>query len=107
MWRLQSEDGDATSIRAFGDDRLIINLSVWTSIEALNGFVFRSGHADVLRRRREWFEVMPEVFTALWWMPSGMLPSVTDAEERLEHLRKHGPSAHAFTFREPFPEPKA
>jgi hypothetical protein len=106
VWRLQTEDGDATSIRAFGDDRLIVNMSVWNSIEALSEFVFRSGHADVLRRRREWFEVMPELFTALWWIPGATLPSIGDAEERLEHLRRRGPTPRAFTFREQFPPPE-
>ena len=56
VWRLQTEDGDATAIRAFGDDRLIVNMSVWESVEALRGFVYGEAHAAVLRRRREWFE---------------------------------------------------
>ena len=103
VWRLQTEDGDATGIRAFGDDRLIVNMSVWASIEALNDFVYRSGHADVLRRRREWFETMPELIMALWWIPAGTTPTIADTEERLEHLRRHGPSPRAFTFRESFP----
>ena len=42
VWRLQTEDGDATGIRAFGDDRLIVNMSVWGSLEALRHFVYRS-----------------------------------------------------------------
>ena len=102
VWRLQTDDGDATSIRAFGDDRLIVNMSVWTSVEALDAFVYRSGHSDVLRRRREWFETMPELFTALWWIPVGTTPTIADAEERLEHLRRHGPTPRAFTLRAPF-----
>src|SRR4029079_9128165 len=69
VWRLQTEDGDATGIRAFGDDRLIVNMSVWSSLEALRQFVYRSGHADVLRRRKEWFESMPQLISALWWIP--------------------------------------
>ena len=103
VWRLQTEDGDATGIRAFGDDRLIVNQSVWESLEALRGFVYSSGHREVLRRRREWFDRMVDAFLALWWVPAGTLPTVADAEARLAHLREHGPTPHAFTFRESFP----
>ncbi len=105
VWRLQTEDGNATAVRAFDDDRLIVNISVWVSLEALGEFVYRSAHSSVMRRRREWFEKMPKLFSALWWIPAGTLPTVSDAEERLDHLRRHGPSSTAFTFRNPFPPP--
>ena len=102
VWRLQTEDGDATAIRAFADDRLIINMSVWESIEALAEFAFRGRHVDVMRRRREWFERLRDAYVCLWWVPAGHTPSIAEARERLEHLREHGPTAHAFTFRRPF-----
>ncbi len=105
VWRLQTEDGDATAIRAFDDDRLIVNLTVWTSIEALGDFVYRSAHVGVLRRRREWFEAPSEAHQVMWWLPAGELPSVAEAEHRLAHLRRHGPTPRAFTFRDPFPAP--
>ena len=106
VWRLQTSEGNATSIPVLDDDRLIVNMSVWESIDQLGEFVYRSGHVAVMRRRREWFERI-EVSVALWWVPAGRLPTVTDAEERLEHLRAHGPTAHAFTFRQRFPAPGA
>jgi hypothetical protein len=105
VWRLQTEDGNATAIRAFGDDRLIVNMTVWTSLEALAQYVYRGGHVAVLRRRREWFVPMDEAFQALWWVPAGQRPTVADAERRLAHLRGHGPTEYAFTFRAPFPAP--
>ena len=105
VWRLQTEDGDATAIRPFDDDRILVNMSVWESVEALGEFVFASRHLDVLRRRREWFDKMEEAYLALWWIPAGTLPSVADARSRLECLRAHGPTPHAFTFREPFAAP--
>jgi heme-degrading monooxygenase HmoA len=70
VWRLQTEDGDATAIRAFDDDRLIVNMSVWDSIEALRAFVYSGAHVAVMRRRREWFERI-ESHLALWWLPAG------------------------------------
>jgi heme-degrading monooxygenase HmoA len=105
VWRLQTEDGDATAIRAFGDDRLIVNMSVWESVEALRAFVHGEPHAAVLRRRREWFERLGAPETALWWLPAGTIPTVADAEERLAHLRAHGPTPHAFTLRAPMAAP--
>ena len=98
VWRLQTEDGDATGIRAFGDDRLIVNMSVWESLEALRAFVYSGEHLAVMRRRREWFARM-DAFLALWWVPLGHIPTVAEAEERLDHLRAHGPTSAAFTFR--------
>jgi hypothetical protein len=102
VWRLQTEDGDATAIRVFEDDRIIVNMSVWESIEALTGFVYRSGHVDVMRRRREWFERMAEAYVCLWWVPAGHIPSVEEAVERLRFLRRYGPSPRAFTIRTRF-----
>jgi hypothetical protein len=107
VWRLQTEDGDATAIRPFDDDRIIVNMSVWGSLDDLGTFVYATGHLDVLRRRREWFERMPESHQALWWVPAGTLPDVAEATRRLGHLREYGPSPHAFTFREPYPAPDA
>jgi Domain of unknown function (DUF3291) len=105
VWRLQTVDGDATNVRGFGDDRLIINFSVWESVEALADFVFRSAHTDVMRRRRTWFEQMREAYAVLWWIPAGHIPTIGEAEERLALLRAHGPSAEAFTLREPYAAP--
>jgi hypothetical protein len=105
MWRLQGETGDATGIRAFGDDRILVNLSVWETIEALGVFVFASRHNEVLHRRREWFERMAEPHLAMWWIHAGTTPTVEEAERRLATLRERGPSPDAFTLREPFPAP--
>ena len=106
VWRLQTEDGDATAIRAFDDDRIIVNLTVWESVEALGEFVFRSGgHLDVLRRRREWFEKMATAYVAMWWIPAGTIPTVDEAKRRLETLDRLGPTQDAFTFSEQFTAP--
>ncbi|MGZ4168501.1 MAG: DUF3291 domain-containing protein [Solirubrobacteraceae bacterium] len=106
VWRLQTEEGNATSVPVLGDDRLIVNMSVWESIEQLADFVYRSDHVAVIRRRREWFQRI-RVFMALWWVPVGHVPTVNEAEQRLEHLRANGPTHHAFTFRQRFPAPGA
>lgn len=103
VWRLQDEEtGDATSIKPFGDELEIVNLTVWESIEALADFTYRSGHVEFLRRRREWFEASSQPIVCLWWIPEGTVPTVEDAIARLEHLRAHGPTPTAFTFRTRF-----
>ena len=106
VWRLQTEEGNATALRPYEDDRMIVNMSVWESIDALAAFVYRSGHVDVMRRRREWFESM-KPYMVLWWIPAGAIPTVDEAKERLEHLRVNGPTPHAFTFKARFPSPDA
>ena len=106
VWRL--EDGDApgaTALRPCGPD-LLVNLSVWETLAALRDFVYRNGpHLDYMRRRREWFEPMPEQHLALWWVPTGHVPDLSEALSRLELLRRNGPSPLAFTFREPYDPP--
>ena len=109
-WRLQTADGNATAVRAFGWDvgdshGVIVNLTTWTSIQALGDFVFSGQHLQVMRRRRQWFQRAVEPMTALWWVPADYRPSTDEAEARVRHLRRHGPTPVAFTFRTPFPSP--
>ena len=101
VWRLQTDEGDATAIRPYEDNRILINLSVWTDLSALRGYVFGSDHAAYLRRRREWFERFEKVYVALWWVPAGHRPSGTEAVERLAHREANGPTAHPFGFATP------
>ncbi len=106
VWRLQTEAGDATSIRPTEDDMFLINLSVWSSIEALRAFVYTSAHVHVLRQRRSWFEQLATSHMVLWWVPAGHIPTADEALDRLDRLRREGPTPTAFTFRTPF-EPGA
>ncbi len=102
VWRLQTEDGDATAVRPYEDGRILINLSVWADLAALKAYVYRSAHAAVMRRRREWFERFDRVYVALWWVPAGHRPSAAEAVDRLAHLERHGPTPLAFSFAEAF-----
>jgi hypothetical protein len=96
VWRLRDDSGNATGYRPIGED-VIINLSVWRDPQSLQGFVYRSNHAGVMRRRREWFEKM-DLYLVLWWVPSGHRPTVEEGIERLNLLRSRGPGPDAFTF---------
>jgi hypothetical protein len=105
VWRLKTEDGDATAVRIFDDPDLIVNLTVWTDLASLGDFAFGPGHVEIMRRRRTWFARPTEAMTALWWIPAGARPTVADAERRLLALRREGPTPYAFTMRTPFPPP--
>ena len=105
VWRLQTDDGNATGIRAFADDLTITNLSTWHSVQALGEFVYRSGHVEFLRRKREWFDKYGSAYLVLWWVAADERPSIDDALERLAELETNGASPRAFTFAKPFPPP--
>ncbi|MEV5612308.1 DUF3291 domain-containing protein [Streptomyces sp. NPDC052225] len=105
VWRLQGDTGDATGFRIYGDEWLFLNMSVWRDTDALTAFMYQGTHRELLARRREFFERMSEAVTALWWVPAGHRPTIREAEERLTHLREHGPTAFSFTLRKPFSPP--
>ena len=103
VWRLQTNEGNATYFRPYPeDDRILLNMSVWQDIESLKRYVFRTVHAELLRQRHEWFEKFVGAYTALWWVPAGHRPSIDEAKKRVAHLDAHGPSEYAFTFQKTF-----
>ena len=105
VWRLQSDSGDATSIRIYEDDMIVINLTVWEAPDALRAFAYKTDHSGFLRDRKRWFEKFDGPYIAMWWIPAGHIPSTDEAKERLEYLREHGDSPHAFSFKNVFPAP--
>jgi len=105
VWRLKAEHGNATSIRVNDDPRLIVNMSVWESVEALFDFAYRSDHTRIMARRREWFEKPSGAYMVLWWVPSGYRPDLDEVLLRLQRLDREGPTAQAFTFKVRFPAP--
>jgi Domain of unknown function (DUF3291) len=105
VWRLQTEEGDATSLRPFEDDLILVNLSLWASLQDLSSFVYASDHRQVMKQRRQWFRRFDGPYMALWWVRQGYIPTVEEAREHLEHLRTHGETPRAFTFKKPFPVP--
>ena len=102
VWRLQTEAGDATAIDYFGPDYLV-NMSVWEDVESLHRYVYRSAHNEVMALRKQWFDRMLEAYSVLWWIPAGTIPTIAQADERLQNLRQNGPSVESFTFKQVFP----
>ena len=106
VWRLQSDSGNATDIAYNDDPFVIVNMSVWESVEALRDYVYRSRHTHVLKDRANWFEKMEKPHYCLWWIPAGHIPSVAEGRERLEHYQMYGPTQDSFWFSKLFPEPE-
>jgi hypothetical protein len=107
VWRLTTEQDNATELRPYADDSIIVNLSVWETAEQLRDYVYRSAHTAVMRQRKDWFELFDGMYYALWWVPAGHIPTVAEAKERLEHLRAHGETQDGFSFKHLFPPPTA
>ena len=105
VWRLQTESGDATSLKVYDDDMVIVNLTVWESVESLREFVYKSAHSGVMRDRRKWFEKFDGPYFAMWWIPAGHIPTKEEAKERMDYLRQHGDSPFVFSWKNIFPAP--
>lgn len=102
VWRLKDDTNNATSIRIYDDDFLIVNMSVWESVEGLYQFVYQSDHVEIFNKRREWFEKLPAMHMALWYIPNGHIPTIPEAIERLNYIRNNGETPFAFGFRKKF-----
>jgi len=101
IWRLK----DATGVQAYEDPLVLVNMSVWESVEALRQYVYKSAHAGVLRDRAKWFEKPAQAYLAMWWIDAGHIPTVGEARERLGYRQKWGDSPIAFSFGKIFPTP--
>jgi hypothetical protein len=102
VWRHQTDEGNSTAVRVRDDPMILINFSVWRSVEALFEFTYHSRHVEIFRKRKQFFEHLELPYLVLWWIPAGHEPTVEEAEERLDHLREHGPTPYAFTFKQRF-----
>ena len=97
VWRLQDDTGEgAMALHWPGDETMNVNMSVWESADALGRFVFQTVHRNIYARKHEFFEMTDRPMFVLWWIEPGHIPTLEEAQERLEHYRTHGPGAHAF-----------
>ena len=79
-----------------GDPQFVSNLTVWTDVSSLEAFVWNTVHRQFYARRAEWFEVLGTQHFVMWWVPAGHRPTLDEALARLEHMKDHGASDHAF-----------
>src|SRR5258706_287381 len=92
VWRLQTSSGNATDVPYNDDPFVLVNMSVWESVETLRDYVYRSRHVEVLRDRAQWFQKMEKPHYCLWWVPAGHIPTVAEGRERLEPYQEHRPT---------------
>lgn len=102
VWRLKDDGNNATHLNPFDDEQVIINISVWQSIETLENFMYKTFHADFLKRRKDWFQTFGKAYTAMWWVPKGEFPTIQVAVQKLEYLQKNGASEKVFDFKKKF-----
>jgi hypothetical protein len=100
-WRMQDEDKDEAVV-VFQDDTLVINISVWESLESLFNYTYNSGHIEVFKRKKEWFSKLNMMHMALWYVPEGYEPTFQDAKDRLDYLNSNGDTPYAFSFKSKF-----
>jgi hypothetical protein len=105
VWRLKDDSNNATSFNPFNDERIIVNMSVWETLDQLMKFVYDGRHLEVLKRRREWFVNFGKPFAALWYLPAGDIPTVDEGVRRLSTLQEKGPTSFAFDLRKSFDPP--
>jgi hypothetical protein len=104
VWRLKDDDSSAATLSPFSEDYLV-NMSLWYDEASLSDYAFKSGHVEIMRRRREWFEVMTEAHAVLWWVVKDHVPTLAEAKDRLDHLRGFGATPRAFAFKKSFAAP--
>lgn len=108
VWRLIGDEGESSSfvdVPGATNPLIAPNLSVWTGVEALHEFMYKTDHVDFLRRRASWFQGQDGPIAVLWWIPAGEIPTMDEAVRRLDLLAAHGPTEQAWTFRQPYPKP--
>lgn len=105
VWRLKDEDNNATNFNPYNDEQIIVNFSIWESIETLEHYMYKTFHSEFLKRRKEWFQTFGQVATAMWWVKKSEIPDVTEAMEKLDYLQKNGASEIVFNFKQKYPKP--
>ncbi|WP_264566405.1 DUF3291 domain-containing protein [Flavobacterium sp. N3904] len=105
VWRLKDEENNATNLNPYNDEQIIVNYSIWESIETLEHYMYKTFHSEFLKRRKEWFQTFGQVSTAMWWIKKREIPDLAEAMEKLDYLQKNGASEIVFNFKQKYPKP--
>src|SRR3954454_6091042 len=93
VWRLKGEGGGGSSyVRVYDDERIIVTLSVWESVEALRAYTYSGAHVQFFRRRAEWFAPHTSPSLVMWWIEEGHVPTLAEAVQRMADLVANGPT---------------
>ena len=107
VWRLIGDVKDHTDIEYFLDPLMVVNISVWADLESFRHFVYKSGHVQYIKRKKEWMGKIEGAYAVMWWVPDGHEPTLTEAKEKIDLLRRDGPTPLAFDHHNVFPPPEA
>lgn len=107
VWRLKTIDSAPGDEQDLFGQNVIVNMSVWESLDQLLLFTYSGPHVEIYRRRTDWMDQITDTTMALWWVQPGTQPTLEDAFDRLERVRKHGSTPQAFTIKQRFPMPVA
>ena len=102
VWRLIGDVKDHTDIEYFLDPLMVVNISVWEDLESFRHFVYKSGHVQYIKRKKEWMDKFDGPYAVMWWVPEANTPSLAEAKDRLEMLRRDGPTVEAFDLQNVF-----
>lgn len=100
VWRFKDDSGNATDTVAFEDPQVIVNLSVWESVAALEAYVFKTVHHKFYGRRHDWFDPSFGPSLVLWDVPVGTTPSLDEALARYRLYEANGPTPEAYGWAE-------
>jgi hypothetical protein len=100
VWRLVGDDtnDNALAVRPFADPTMAVNMSVWETVEHLEHFVWNTVHKRFYARKAEWFEALKSHHFVMWFVEEGHIPTLAEAEERINHLDAHGNTDFAFDW---------
>lgn len=98
VWKYETFAGGAVEVDVDDDPRIVVNLTVWDSVENLRHYVWNTLHKHFLTRKGEWFEKLDRAHLVMWWIPVGHRPGLDEARATLEQLRCSGASDQAFDW---------
>jgi len=99
VWRLKDEHNNATSFNPYNNELIIVNISVWRSLEALKQYAYHTEHMSFFKRRHEWFESTDKPHMCLWPIEDNIMPDANEGKKRLDHLWANGASSYAFDYK--------
>ena len=96
VWRMKSDNGNATGISVPGDAEIISKMSNWENVASLGNYVFNTVHARFYERKEVWFQAMTSHHFVMWTVGDNHTPDLAEAMDRLAYLQKYGSTDQAF-----------
>lgn len=85
-----------------GDGWSPATLSLWQGTQSLFDFTYKGLHREAFALGKTWFERGDWPPYVLWWVKANHQPDWAEGVARFENLHDHGPTPHAFNFKQVF-----